>query len=95
MMKPDADARFAPTARTIPSISYWLSGSPPRGTGWHPNDPARRMLRLSPVGVPNWADPDYVAHTIRTFQKTGFHGGVNYYRVFRTTPLSRRYPRTR
>ena len=85
MMRPDADTRFAPAARTIPSVFYWLSGSPPVGTGWHPSIPARNMLRPSPVAVPSWADRDYVAHTIRTFQKTGFHGGLNYYRAFQTT----------
>lgn len=85
MMKPDADARFAPAATTIPSVFYWLSASPPPGTRWDPNDPARHMLRPSPVAVPSWADPDYMAHTIRTFDRTGFHGGLNYYRAFQTT----------
>ena len=80
MMKPSAEARFAPAARSIPSILYWLSGSPPAGTGWNPVDPARNMLRPSPVAVPSWADPAYVRHTVRTFEKTGFHGGLNYYR---------------
>lgn len=85
MMRPDADTRFAPAAQTIPSVFYWLSGSPPPGTRWNPNDPARNMLRPAPVAVPSWANPDYVSHTIRTFQRTGFHGGLNYYRAFQTT----------
>jgi pimeloyl-ACP methyl ester carboxylesterase len=85
MIKPDADARFATAATTIPSVFYWLSGSAPPGTGWHPNDPARNMLRPSPVAVPSWADPNYVAHTISSFEKTGFRGGLNYYRAFQET----------
>lgn len=85
MMKPNAEARFAPAARTIPSILYWLSGSAPAGTGWDPVDPARHMLRPSPVAVPAWADPAYVQHTIRTFEKTGFGGGLNYYRALDET----------
>ena len=85
MMKPDAEARFEPAERTIPSILYWLSGSPPPGTGWDPVDPARHMLRPSPVAIPSWADPDYVRHTIRSFSKTGFHGGLNYYRAAQET----------
>lgn len=85
MMKPDAEARFAPAAKTIPSVLYWLSGSAPAGTGWDPVDPQRNMLRPSPVTVPDWADPDYVRHTIRTFEKTGFRGGLNYYRALPTT----------
>ena len=80
MVKPTAEARFAPAARTIPGVLYWLSGSPTAGTGWNPVDPARSMLRPSPVAVPSWADPAYVQHTVRTFEKTGFHGGLNYYR---------------
>jgi pimeloyl-ACP methyl ester carboxylesterase len=26
-------------------------------------------------------EPDYVAHNIAEFQRTGFHGGLNYYRA--------------
>jgi pimeloyl-ACP methyl ester carboxylesterase len=85
MMKLGADARFAPAAKTIPSILYWLSGSPPATTRWNPVDPSRHMLRPSPVAVPSWADPEYVSHTIRSFEKTGFRGGLNYYRALPTT----------
>lgn len=85
MMKPGTEARFEPAAETIPGILYWLSGSPPPGTGWDPTDPARHMLRPSPVAVPSWADADYVRHTIRAFEKTGFRGGLNYYRAAQET----------
>lgn len=85
MLKQDAEARFAPARTTIPSVLYWLSASPPPETRWDPSDPARHMLRPSPVAVPDWADPDYVRHTIRTFERTGFRGGLNYYRALQTT----------
>lgn len=85
MMKPDAEVRFEPAEKTIPSILYWLSASPPPGTGWDPIDPSRHMLRPSPVAVPSWAAPDYVHHTIRSFSETGFHGGLNYYRAAQVT----------
>ena len=81
MMKPDANVRFAPAEQTVPSVLYWLSGSPPQGTGWDPSNPARHMLRPSPVAVPQWADPAYVRHNIATFTRTGFRGGLNYYRA--------------
>jgi pimeloyl-ACP methyl ester carboxylesterase/ankyrin repeat protein len=85
LMEPGAEANFEPASETIPSDLYWLSGSPPPGTGWDPVDSARHMLRPSPVAVPSWADPAYVQHTIRAFEKTGFHGGLNYYRAAQET----------
>lgn len=85
MIEPASDARFAPAAQTIPSIFYWLSGSPPEGTGWDPTDPARNMLRPSPVAVPNWADPEYLRQAIQAFERTGFRGGLNYYRAEQAT----------
>lgn len=98
MMEPGAEARFEPAARTIPGILHWLSGSAPAGTGWDPVDPARHMLRPSPVAVPRWADPAYVQHTIRAFEKTGFRGGLNYYRAadetFDLTPAFKGAPVT-
>jgi pimeloyl-ACP methyl ester carboxylesterase len=31
--------------------------------------------------LPSWAESDYVNHNIAEFQRTGFHGGLNYYRA--------------
>jgi hypothetical protein len=31
--------------------------------------------------LPSWAEPGYVAHNVAEFQRTGFHGGLNYYRA--------------
>ncbi|MEF9603115.1 alpha/beta hydrolase [Paracoccus sp. PXZ] len=85
MLHAGAEQQFEPAARSIPSILYWLSASPEAGTGWDPVDPPRNMLRPSPVTVPDWADPSYVSHTIRAFDKTGFGGGLNYYRALPKT----------
>lgn len=85
LMKPDADDRFQPAEETIPSILYWLSGSPSAGTGWDPTDPDRHMLRPAPVPIPTWADPNYVRHNIDVFTEKGFHGGLNYYRAAQET----------
>jgi len=31
--------------------------------------------------MPSWAAPDYVKHNVAEFQRTGFRGGLNYYRA--------------
>jgi pimeloyl-ACP methyl ester carboxylesterase len=60
---------------------YWASGSAPAEGRWSPMDPARSLYRPAPGPLPSWAEPDYVAHKIAEFQRTGFHGGLNYYRA--------------
>jgi pimeloyl-ACP methyl ester carboxylesterase len=85
MMKPGAEASFEPAEKTIPSILYWLSGSAPSDASWDPINPARHMLRPCPIAMPTWAEPGYVSHTIRSFTKTGFNGGLNYYRAAQAT----------
>ncbi|WP_246719919.1 alpha/beta fold hydrolase [Methylocystis sp. H62] len=85
MMEPDAEIRYADAPRTIPSVLYWLSASPRPDERWDPIDPTKHMLRPSPVGVPSWANPAYVQHTIRSFDRTGFRGGLNYYRAMQTS----------
>ena len=44
-------------------------------------DPARSLHRAAPAPLPSWAQPDYVAHNVAEFQRTGFHGALNYYRA--------------
>ena len=44
-------------------------------------DPGRSLHRPAPGPLPSWAEPDYVAHNVTEFQRTGFHGGLNYYRA--------------
>ncbi len=78
---PEADQLWADAAVTIPGILYWASGSAPAGTRWHPLDPARSLHRPAPGPLPSWVEPDYVEHTVTEFQRTGFHGGLNYYRA--------------
>jgi pimeloyl-ACP methyl ester carboxylesterase len=80
-MRPDADQTWANAAVTIPGMLYWASGSAPANTRWNPMDPARSLHRPAPGPLPPWAEPDYVAHNVSEFQRTGFHGGLNYYRA--------------
>ncbi|MFM0204936.1 alpha/beta hydrolase [Paraburkholderia fungorum] len=80
-IRPDADEIWANAAVTIPGILYWASGTAPAGQQWSPMDPARSLYRAAPGPLPSWASPDYVAHNITEFERTGFHGGLNYYRA--------------
>jgi len=80
-IRPDAERIWADAAVTIPGILYWASGSAPADTRWDPMDPARSLHRPAPWPLPAWVEPDYVAHNVAEFQRTGFHGGLNYYRA--------------
>jgi pimeloyl-ACP methyl ester carboxylesterase len=80
-IRPEADQIWADAAVTIPGILYWASGSAPADTRWNAMDPARSLHRPAPGLLPSWAEPDYVAHNVTEFQRTGFHGGLNYYRA--------------
>jgi pimeloyl-ACP methyl ester carboxylesterase len=80
-IRPDADQIWADAAVTIPGVLYWASGAPPADKRWSPIDPARSLHRTAPGPLPSWADLDYVGHNVAEFQRTGFHGGLNYYRA--------------
>jgi pimeloyl-ACP methyl ester carboxylesterase len=80
-MRPDADKIWADAAVTIPGILYWASASAPADKRWSPLDPSRSLHRAAPGPIPSWAEPDYVSHNVAEFQRTGFHGGLNYYRA--------------
>ena len=80
-MKAESDQSWADAAVTIPGVLYWASASAPADTAWNPMDPARSLRRNAPGPLPCWAEPDYVAHNVAEFQRTGFHGALNYYRA--------------
>jgi pimeloyl-ACP methyl ester carboxylesterase len=80
-IKPEADQIWADAAVTIPGILFWASGSAPADERWNPLDPARSLHRPAPGPLPSWVEPDYVAHNVAEFQRTGFHGALNYYRA--------------
>jgi pimeloyl-ACP methyl ester carboxylesterase len=80
-IRPNADQIWANAAVTIPGVLYWASGSAPAAEAWNPFDPARSLYRKAPDRLPAWIEPDYLAHNIAEFQRTGFHGALNYYRA--------------
>jgi pimeloyl-ACP methyl ester carboxylesterase len=75
------DQTWADAAVTIPGVLYWASGSAPATDAWNPFDPARSLHRSPPARLPAWIDPDYLHHNVAEFQRTGFHGALNYYRA--------------
>jgi len=83
-MRPNAEEIWANANVTIPGVLYWASGSAPAAQRWSPMNPARSLYRPAPGQLPDWAAPDYVAHNIAEFQRTGFTGGLNYYRAAET-----------
>jgi pimeloyl-ACP methyl ester carboxylesterase len=80
-IRPEADQLWADAAVTIPGVLYWASGSAPADERWSPFDVSRSLHRAAPGPLPGWVDPDYVSHTVTEFQRTGFHGALNYYRA--------------
>jgi pimeloyl-ACP methyl ester carboxylesterase len=80
-IRPDADQMWADAAVTIPGILYWASASAPADKRWSPLDPARSLHRPAPGPLASWVQPDYLTHNVAEFQRTGFHGALNYYRA--------------
>lgn len=80
-IRPQADQTWADAAVTIPGMLYWASGSAPAAEAWNPMVPARSLYRKAPDRLPAWIEAGYLAHNISEFQRTGFHGALNYYRA--------------
>ena len=80
-LRPEADQEWADASRSIPGALYWLSATPPPAERFDPLDGTFRFNRPTPVAIPPWADADDVAYTVAEFTRTGFHGGLNYYRM--------------
>ena len=80
-IRPEADAEWADAAKTIPAVLWWTSAMPPEDERWSPLEPARSLTRPAPVPCPPWANREDVKATIADFERTGFHGGLNYYRM--------------
>ena len=84
-MRPEADAMWADATRSIPSVLYHTSSSAPAEQRFSPFDPRRGLVRPVTVPLPAWIDPCYLDETIAQFQRSGFRGGLNWYRAI---PLS-------
>lgn len=79
-MKPEAVGQWANAAVTYPSFLYWSSGSPNPTERWNPFTSVETMVRPAPVAMPPWANAEDVAYAVAQFERTGFAGGLSYYR---------------
>jgi pimeloyl-ACP methyl ester carboxylesterase len=78
-MRPESTQTWEDAASPIESALYWTSGQPPIDQQWDPFDPAKDMLRPLPEQI-TWIDPQILADVVKSFQRTGFHSALNYYR---------------
>lgn len=82
-MEAEADQAWSDAAVTIPGAYYWTSGEAPADSRWDPMIPSRGLLRPQPEPL-RTIDQTYLEEAIREFTRTGFHGGLNYYRAIDT-----------
>jgi pimeloyl-ACP methyl ester carboxylesterase len=80
-MPDQADQDWSDAEKTVPGALYWSSGTPSVDQRWSPFDPARKLNRPALVEDMPWVDPEYVAYNVAEFKRTGFSGGLNYYRA--------------
>ncbi len=74
-------------AASLRRITYSLSGDG-RGGVATVLEPGRGFLDNTddPAVLPTWIDADDLAYTIDEFRRTGFRGGLNWYRAVRSGP---------
>ncbi|MET0543280.1 MAG: alpha/beta hydrolase [Variovorax sp.] len=81
-----AEAAFeADVAATLRRLTYSLSGDGPGRTvaGILPAGAGMLDVTEDPKELPAWVDPDDMAYVTGEFQRTGFRGGLNWYRAIR------------
>lgn len=84
-MQEKAAEDWADASKTIPGILYTASATLPPQERWNVFDYSSLFLKAPKQPLPQWADPEDVAYTIKEYQRTGFRAGLNYYRAI---PLS-------
>ena len=83
LRSPHADAYFASDVRTRLLRGLWtLSGDVPPEARWQPvSDPgAPPAVSVPPAGLPPWLTDADVEYLEAEYRRTGFTGGLNYYR---------------
>lgn len=85
---------------TMLQILYSLSGDAPAGMRWSPfsDDPGASMLPGAdlPASLPDWLSESDIDYYTSEYQRTGFRGGLNWYRnLDRTWELMAAYSRAK
>jgi pimeloyl-ACP methyl ester carboxylesterase len=81
-----AEAELERDVRTaMRRMFYGLAGDTPRAERWHPITPDLHATMLGtvpdPALLPSWLSEEMLNGHIETFQRTGFRGGLNWYRA--------------
>jgi pimeloyl-ACP methyl ester carboxylesterase len=77
----------ADVAASLRRITYSLSGDGKGGVATV-LPPGKGFLDVTedPAALPAWVDADDLAYTVGEFRRTGFRGGLNWYRALRRGP---------
>lgn len=74
----------ADVAATMRRVNYSLSGNGAGGVaGILPTGKGFLYNTVDPAQLPSWLDADDLAYTVAEFTRTGFRGGLNWYRSIR------------
>jgi len=79
-MRPEADHIWANARTTYPANLYWSSAAPAPDERWTLFNRDLPKYRQLPATLPDWINPQDLEDTIADFERTGFHGALNYYR---------------
>lgn len=82
----EADDVFGRDASaTLRGAYHALSGAAADEIRWDPFAPPGTPLPSPPAAMPAWLDPEDLMGAIASFEETGFHGGLNWYRAIPLT----------
>lgn len=74
----------ADVAATLRRLTFSLSGDGAGGVAaMLPPDKGFLHNTVDPATMPAWVDTEDLAHTVAEFERTGFRGGLNWYRSLR------------
>jgi pimeloyl-ACP methyl ester carboxylesterase len=79
-IRPEADRIWADARIMFPTNLYWSSAAAAPEERWTLFDRDLPKYRTLPAPLPDWANKEDIEDAIVDFERTGFHGPLNYYR---------------